>query len=69
MEKRDHVDVHIINSGSIVTFYPCSKAAKDWLHENVAAEPFQWFGGNLCVEHRYADDLINALIAEGLSVA
>jgi hypothetical protein len=62
-------DVHIIDNGTIVTFYPCSPDARKWLVEHVVAEPYQWFGGNLCVEHHYADDLINALISEGLSVA
>jgi hypothetical protein len=66
---RTKVDVHIVNHGSIVTFLPCSQAAKDWIKENVHAENHQWLGANLCVEHRFAEALIEALQAEGLVVA
>jgi hypothetical protein len=51
-------DFHIADHGSIITIAPVSEAARDWIDENVASEPWQWLGGALCVDHRYAGNLI-----------
>lgn len=62
-------DVRTHNSGSIITFAPMTEAAREWFFSNVQAEPWQWFGGQLCVEPRYASDLIDGLKGDGLEVA
>jgi hypothetical protein len=51
------VDVLVSNQGTIFTFTPLTSAAREWIEENVASEGWQWLGGSLCVEHRYASDL------------
>jgi hypothetical protein len=61
-------DVRVRNEGSIVMFTPVSDAAKTWFDENVHHEVWQWFGESLCVEWRYAEDLIEGLLNEGLIV-
>ena len=64
---KPNIDVYISNHGSIFTFLPTTKQARDWIAENVQDEA-QWFGGQLCVEHRYARDLANGMVADGLKL-
>ena len=59
-------DFHIADHGSIVTIRPVSEAAREWLDENVDAEPWQWLGGALCVDHRFARDLVDEIAARRL---
>jgi hypothetical protein len=61
-------DVTIDNQGSIVRVIPETQQAKDWIQENTDTESWQWFGNALCVEWRYADDLIAGMQAAGLAV-
>jgi hypothetical protein len=63
------VDLHVVNSGSLVGLTPCTQTAKDWVRDNVTAEPWQWLGITLYVEPRFAEHLIEALQADGLTVA
>lgn len=56
----------ILDRGSLVGFYPHSDEAKQWIADNVASESWQWMGSVLWVDHRPAQDLINALQQEGL---
>jgi len=56
----------VINCGSIVQFY-LSDAALAWVNENVQTEGWQWMGKRmLCVDHRYAPGLGEALAEQGL---
>lgn len=58
-------DVAVANEGSVFLFQPLTGAAKDWIEEHVVSET-TWFGGSLCVEHRYAHDLALGMIGDGL---
>ena len=60
------VDVQVVNEGTIVLFRPLTDAARTWIDENVNSEDYQWFGGGLCVEHRYANDIVEGMKADGL---
>lgn len=62
-------DILVNDQGSIVMLTPISPEAREWISQYVAFESWQWFGGSLCVEHGYADDLIEGMQAEGLTVA
>lgn len=68
MAKKTKVDVTVNDAGSIVQFTPISNAAKAWFNDNVQSESWQWLGNALGVDHRYAEDLIGGLIAEGFEV-
>ena len=57
-------DVLIRDEGTIVVFESRTKAALQWIKENVSAEPWQWLGRSLCVDQRYADGLVS-LLREG----
>ena len=62
-------DFQIADHGSIISIKPVSEAARTWVDENVVSEPWQWLGGALCVDTRYACDLINELAAEGFEIS
>jgi len=54
--------------GSILAIKPVSEAARQWLDENVVTEPWQWIDGALCVEFRFARDLIAEIDVAGLRI-
>jgi hypothetical protein len=49
-------------------FVPQSRTAQTWFARNVHSDPWQWMGGALMVEHRYAVDICDALLSEGFQV-
>lgn len=59
-------DVTVTNEGSIFIFHLHTDNAVDWIEKNVA-DPV-WFHGNLAVERRYARDLADGMLNDGLSV-
>ena len=61
-------DVEIRNEGSLVTFRPVTWAGRAWIDEHVTSEEWQWLGSALCVETRYAGDIIEGMTNEGLEV-
>jgi hypothetical protein len=62
-------DFLIADHGSIITIRPVSEGARRWLDDNVAAEPWQWFGGALGVDPRCARDLIDGIAAAGFEIS
>jgi len=61
-------DFRIENHGSIVVVQPLTPEATAWVEENVPTEPWQWLGGGLCVEHRYAEAIVEGIGEDGLNV-
>jgi len=57
------VDIQVQNYGSIFLFVPLTEAGEEWLRANTDGT---WFGGALAVEHRYARDLADGAIEDGL---
>lgn len=60
-------DAIVENHGSIFLVRPSSDEAMVWLQTHTSDDA-QWFGGALCVEHRYVNDIINGMISDGLSI-
>lgn len=58
-------DFLIADHGSVIAIVPLTTAAIEWIDGNVVSEPWQWLGGALCVDPRYARDLTNAITAAG----
>jgi len=56
------------DGGSIVLIRPLTDAGLDWLGDNVQSEPYQWFGNALGCERRYAADIFNGALGDGLAV-
>ena len=63
------VDILIENHGSIILFRPLCRQAKQWLQDSTHAESWQWFGGALVVEPRYAAELADGAEEAGLEVS
>jgi hypothetical protein len=61
-------DVLTDNFGSIVGITPMTPTAREWIGENVDAEPWQWLGGTLNIDRRYAADLVEGMVEAGLTV-
>lgn len=51
----------------MVLVMPMTNEMANWLEENTNCEPWQWFGGRLVVEMRYAADLVYALGEHGFT--
>lgn len=47
--------------GSIVRIVPQSPYALTWLRENVAFDPWQWFGCSLCCDSRAGYALLSVI--------
>lgn len=63
------IDVTVDNQGTIVALTLNTDAALAWVEENVGSESWQWLGERtLCVEPRYAHDLVDGLLAADLTV-
>lgn len=62
------IDVRILDQGAIVLFTPMSQAAQVWFDDSVEAAASQWLGVSLAVDHRYAQDLADALVGDGFTV-
>lgn len=60
-------DVTVQNSGSIVLLHLNTKAAKDWVFNNVSDEAL-FFGGALAVEARYVGEILDGMTEDGLVV-
>lgn len=60
-------DVAVDDQGSIVLLRPISAAADAWINEHVEVQ--QTWGDSIVVEHRFADAIIDGMIADGLEVA
>ncbi len=60
-------DVRVQNEGTLYLFHLLTDAAQEWVEENVQGEA-QLCAGALVVEHRYARDLANGMLAHGLEV-
>lgn len=59
------VEVLIRFEGSLTSFRPLTEATREWFAENVGAEPWQWLGGFLAVDSRYAGDLAEGIQGAG----
>jgi len=62
-------DFQIADHGSIISIRPLNEAACQWLDENVVSELWQWVQGALCVEARFARDLIIEIEEAGFEIS
>ena len=62
------MDFEVENCGSVCLIKPLSQAAQEWVKENVELESYQQFGGGFVVEHRYVNQLVEAMLDAGLEM-
>ena len=61
-------DFQISDQGSIFLIRPLNDAARHWLHENIVSEPWQWVQGALCVDARFARELVAEITDAGFEI-
>lgn len=60
-------DFSVENHGSIVLLRPLTPAAEAWIEEHIPDDA-QTFGNAIAVEPRYIQDIINGIVADGLTL-
>lgn len=60
-------DIFIKDHGSILIFVPATEAGMEWMDQNIDPGAMRWAGG-IVVEPRYAADIIDGAINDGLQV-
>ena len=68
METPDMSDFQIADHGTVISIRPLNDAARQWLDETVVSEPWQWVQGALCVEARFARDLLKEIEEAGFEI-
>ena len=61
-------EIEISNLGTIALITPVNTAGLKWMSDRIYAEPWQWQGVSLAIEHRYAPEIISGATAEGVTV-
>ena len=62
-------DFQIADHGTVISIRPLNDAACQWVEENIVSEPWQWVQGALCVEARFARDLIKEIEEAGFEIS
>lgn len=66
---RVQLDVTVVDQGSIVILMAETPAGVEWVEEHIGQDNgYQPYWPNVVVGHRYADDVINGMIDDGLAV-
>lgn len=60
-------DFDLINGGSIFTLRPRTDAARDWVSEFLPDDALM-LGSAYVVEHRYIGDIVDGIVADGLTI-
>jgi hypothetical protein len=58
------VNFMVSDEETVVFITPISETARQWVDENLSLEPWQWLGEGFGIEHRYADEIIQAMAEE-----
>lgn len=64
--SSDDIDVEVDDQGSIILFRLATNAARTWWKHNVSHGHV--VGGRYVVEHRYAGDIVEGMMEDGLNV-
>ena len=60
-------DFTVNDQGSIVLLVPLTPQAETWVKDNLPEDRLT-FGLSVVIEHRYADDIIQGIINDGLRI-
>ena len=62
-------DIEVVNGGSIVLLRPETDAGKAWVEENIGQDNgYQPYWPTVVCGARYAGDVIDGMVADGLEV-
>ncbi len=65
--RKPVVDFYLGGGGSVYLLTPNTVAACEWLDDHIQDDA-QFHGYSLAVEHRYIDDVVRGIQADGLLV-
>ena len=69
MEIPDMSDFQIADHGAVISIRPLNDAARLWLDETRrVSEPWQWVQGALCVDARFARELVAEITDAGFEI-
>lgn len=60
-------DVDFQNEGTIVLMYPRTPAGKAWVADHIPKDAMT-FGAAIVIEHRFAIDIIEGVLSDGLDI-
>ena len=61
-------DFQIADHETVISIRPLNDAARQWLDENVVSEPWQWVQGALCIDARFARELVAEITDAGFEI-
>lgn len=61
------VDFIVNNHGTLFTLHPLTPAAQEWIEEHLPEDRMHWAGG-VVIEHRFVQDIVAGIQADGLTV-
>lgn len=62
-------DINVRDEGSIILLEPQSPTGRDWIDEHIGPDNgYQPMYPTVVCEHRYADDVIEGMLGDGLTV-
>lgn len=61
-------DITFEDQGSIVLIRPMNLVGREWLEANLQLEGWQWFGGAVACEPRFAPDVAAGMLNDGLMI-
>ena len=62
-------DFHFQNHFNVVRLTPLTPTARDWLEAHIECEDWQVLGLGVVIEPRYANAMLEGLVADGFTVA
>lgn len=62
------MDARVENHGNLFLLHLLSPEARAWVDEHVQTESWQWAGEALAVDQHYIENLVDAMVADGLEV-
>ena len=65
---ESHSDFALENHEPISLLRPFTRAAREWIEQNVSREGFQPFWPSVVVERRYIADVLHGIYDAGLAV-
>lgn len=60
-------DFRYVDHGSLVVLQPITEAARRWVEDNIQSDAQYWCKG-VVIEPRYVADIVEGLVADGLTV-
>ncbi len=61
-------DFRLQNEGSISILYAETRAAEEWVFQNLPADALTWGGNGTVIEWRYVQDIVFGIHNDGLTI-